>query len=63
MGGGQKMVVQILMAFVIVTGIIIGMLIYDVITTRNKLDELVEQLEEIVVDVDKRLKFLEKGKK
>ena len=57
------MVVQILIAFVIVTGIVIGMLIYDVINTRNKLDELVEQLEEIVVDVDKRLKFLEKGKK
>lgn len=57
------MVVQILIAFVIVTGIVIGMLIYDVINTRNKLDELVEQLEEIVVDVDKRLKCLEKGKK
>lgn len=57
------MVVQILIAFVIVTGIVIGMLIYDVINTRNKLDDLVEQLEEIVVDVDKRLKFLEKGKK
>ena len=56
------MVVQILIAFVIVTGIVIGMLIYDVITTKNKLDSLVEQLEEIVVDVDKRLKFLEKGK-
>ncbi len=56
------MVVQILIAFVIVTGIVIGMLIYDVINTRNKLDSLVEQLEEIVVDVDKRLKFLEKGK-
>ena len=56
------MVVQILIAFVIVTGIVIGMLIYDVITTKNKLDSLVEQLEEIVVDVDKRLKCLEKGK-
>ena len=56
------MVVQILIAFVIITGIVIGMLIYDVINTRNKLDSLVEQLEEIVVDVDKRLKFLEKGK-
>jgi uncharacterized membrane-anchored protein YhcB (DUF1043 family) len=63
MGGGKKMVVQILIAFVIVTGIVIGMLIYDVINTRNKLDSLVEQLEEIVVDVDKRLKCLEKGKK
>lgn len=57
------MVVQILIAFVIITGIVIGMLIYDVVNTRNKLDELVEQLEEIVTDVDKRLKFLEKGKK
>ena len=56
------MVVQILIDFVIITGIVIGMLIYDVINTRNKLDSLVEQLEEIVVDVDKRLKFLEKGK-
>lgn len=56
------MVVQILIAFVIVTGIVIGMLIYDVISTKNKLDSLVEQLEEIVTDVDKRLKCLEKGK-
>lgn len=57
------MVVQILIAFVIITGVVIGKLIYDVITTKNKLDSLVEQLEEIVVDVDKRLKCLEKGKK
>ena len=57
------MVVKILIAFVIITGIVIGMLIYDVISTKNKLDSLVEQLEEIVADVDKRLKFLEKGKK
>ena len=63
MGGGQKMVVKILIAFVIITGVVIGKLIYDVITTKNKLDSLVEQLEEIVVDVDKRLKCLEKGKK
>lgn len=57
------MVVKILIAFVIITGIVIGMLIYDVVNTKNKLDSLVEQLEEIVADVDKRLKCLEKGKK
>ena len=57
------MVGQIMCLFVTIVGIVIGGLIYNVINTKNKLDDLVSQLEDIVIDVDKRLKCLEKGKK
>ena len=57
------MVGQIMCLFVTIVGIVIGVLIYNVINTKNKLDDLVSQLEDIVIDVDKRLKTLEKEKK